>query len=143
MIMSQKKQIQAFAKLLHGLSVQFANVTAEQIALHDTLSKPEALAVAFIGVEGPVRMGALADHLGVVQSAVTPLVDRLESAGLVERVRSTTDRRVWHVTLTKPGQQAYRDHQQLYSTLAQRMLEPLSTIERDLLISLLTRITEV
>ncbi|MEM6647313.1 MAG: MarR family transcriptional regulator [Bacteroidota bacterium] len=140
--MSDKKQIQAFATLLHGLSVQFANVTAEHVALHDTLSKPEALAVAFIGVESSVRMGALADHLGVVQSAVTPLVDRLEASGLVERVRSTADRRVWHVKLTKAGQQAYGDHQKLYATLAARMLEPLSSIERDLLISLLTRITE-
>ena len=42
---------------------------------------------------GPVTAGAIAKHTGLTTGAVTGLVDRLETAGHVERTRDPTDRR--------------------------------------------------
>ena len=48
----------------------------------------------------------LARHLDCDAGAVTRLLDRLESKGLLERLRSETDRRVVHLRLTDAGREA-------------------------------------
>lgn len=48
----------------------------------------------------------LATRMGVSQATVTALVDRMVARGLVERVRSETDRRQTNITLTAAGENA-------------------------------------
>jgi DNA-binding MarR family transcriptional regulator len=48
----------------------------------------------------------LARVTGIDAGAVTRMLDRLEAKGLVERVRSETDRRVVHLRLTPEGEAA-------------------------------------
>jgi len=48
----------------------------------------------------------LAREMGVDAGAVTRMVDRLEAKGLLERVRSESDRRVVHLRLTPAGDKA-------------------------------------
>lgn len=128
-----------FAETVRGLGVQFMRATAEQSASHATLTKQELLAVDVLGVRGPSRMGEVAHHLGVGQSAVTPLVDRLESAGTVRRRRSETDRRAWLVELTEAGQKLYAAESAAYEHLAADMLAALEPDERETLVALLDR----
>lgn len=52
---------------------------------------------------GPYRMSDIADHLGSSFSATTAMIDRLVEKDLVERVHSTTDRRVITCQLTELG----------------------------------------
>lgn len=52
-----------------------------------------------------VSQRALASRLGIESSTVTHHLDRLAAEGLIERVRSTEDRRVWSATLTPAGEQ--------------------------------------
>src|SRR5204863_10052986 len=54
-------------------------------------------ALAVIDCEGPLTLGALADHERVAPPSVTKLVDRLEAEGLVVRSRDADDRRVTRV----------------------------------------------
>ena len=42
---------------------------------------------------GPVTAGGIAEHTGLTTGAVTGLIDRLQSAGYVERATDPTDRR--------------------------------------------------
>ena len=53
--------------------------------------------------ERRLRMSELADRLLLSRSGVTRLVDRLEAAGLVERVTCDTDRRGQWASLTDAG----------------------------------------
>lgn len=53
--------------------------------------------------DGAMRMGELAEGVLVTTSGLTRVVDRLESAGLVERVRVSSDRRGVRVTLSDAG----------------------------------------
>ena len=50
--------------------------------------------------DGPKPAGAIAAALGLTPAAVTALIDRLETRGLVERRKSTADRRQVYVALT-------------------------------------------
>jgi DNA-binding MarR family transcriptional regulator len=60
-------------------------------------------ALDVIGDENGVRVGELADRIGIDETTATRLVDRLEAAGLAERRSATDDRRVTLVGLTEPG----------------------------------------
>ena len=138
--MATENQIQSFARLLRRLGVLYAQIASQQSSVHGTFNKQELLTVDVLGVRGSCRMGEIAEHLGVVQSAITPLVDRLEAQGIVRRVRSREDRRVWLVALTDHGLGVYADHENVYQAVAAEMLAPLDAAERETLISLMGRI---
>jgi predicted ArsR family transcriptional regulator len=57
------------------------------------LSSVERKCIDVLQRLGPVTAGAVAEHTGLSTGAVTGLVDRLENAGHVERVRDPGDRR--------------------------------------------------
>jgi DNA-binding MarR family transcriptional regulator len=59
--------------------------------------------------ERRLRMSELADGLLLSRSGVTRLVDRLETAGLVERLSCDTDRRGQWASLTDAGYARLRD----------------------------------
>ena len=134
--------VRAFSTTLRVLGLLFERVAAESSGAHEALSKQELRAVDVLGVRGPLRMGALADDLRVGQSAVTPLVDRLESAGTVVRRRSEADRRVWHVALTEAGEAVFQAERRAYERVAAAMLEPLPEADRVALLSLLARVEQ-
>ncbi len=50
-----------------------------------------------------LTMGEISERLGVTCSTITDLVDRMERAGLAERVRDAADRRVVRVRITDGG----------------------------------------
>ena len=135
-------QLRHFADALRCLSVLFMRVAAEQSAAHAAFSKQELLALGVLGVRGPSRMGEIARHLGVGQSAITPLVDRLEAAGAVHRRRSETDRRAWLVELTEAGEATFAAESAAYERVAAEMLGPLDAEERPVLLGLLQRMGE-
>jgi len=67
------------------------------------LSPTTTAMLAAIGRDGPITLGELAAHEQVAPPTITKSVDKLESAGFVERLRDTADRRVCRVTLTTAG----------------------------------------
>ncbi len=79
--------------------------------LHDERSLPltwyEVLLYLSRADAGRLRMHELADSLLLSRSALTRLVDRVEKAGLVERVTCDSDRRGFYVRLTDEGRAAF------------------------------------
>ena len=61
-----------------------------------------------------MRMGELAAGVLVTTSGLTRVVDRLETAGLVERIRVNTDRRGVRVALTGAGRDKLVDASKLH-----------------------------
>jgi DNA-binding MarR family transcriptional regulator len=59
--------------------------------------------------DGRLRMSELADRLALSRSGATRLVDRLESAGLVDRQTCATDRRGYWAAITDAGVGRLRD----------------------------------
>ena len=69
----------------------------------DGLSLTAAATLATLDRSGPCRLTALAAHEGVTQPAMTQLVDRLQGAGLLDRVPDPSDGRVVQVRITGEG----------------------------------------
>ena len=61
-------------------------------------------AVTVVADAGGLRIGELAERVGVEETTATRLVDRLEEAGLVERRAVADDRRATLVALTASGE---------------------------------------
>lgn len=67
------------------------------------LTPSQLSALAAIQHEGPLTLGALADHERVAPPTVTRVVAKLEADGLVQRTADTDDRRVSRVATTAAG----------------------------------------
>jgi len=52
---------------------------------------------------GDLSLSEVSKHLAANNSTVTGIVDRMETAGLVKRERSSEDRRVWKLKMTARG----------------------------------------
>jgi DNA-binding MarR family transcriptional regulator len=68
---------------------------------------PQYLVLSVLGEagseDGGATIGAIAQRLSLESSTITPLVKRLEQAGLAVRQRSTVDERQVRVSLTEAG----------------------------------------
>jgi len=67
------------------------------------LTYPQYLVMISLWQHGTQQMSHIAERLKLDGHAITPLVDRLEAAGLLRRRRGKTDRRVIHIELTVEG----------------------------------------
>jgi DNA-binding MarR family transcriptional regulator len=67
------------------------------------LTAPQLIVLKAIHELGEVTAGTIAEHVSLSAGTVSILLDRLESHGLIERYRSTRDRRVAHARLTGKG----------------------------------------
>lgn len=86
-----------------------------------------------------IALSTLADRMGTGKSNMTPLVDRLESDGMVRRVRSEQDRRVVFIEITALGRERLEQAKRLFDELSHRVEDSYSTAEIQMLTSLLTR----
>ncbi len=62
--------------------------------------------------DGPQAMSAISKELKITLSATTQIADRLERAGLVERVTEADDRRVKCLQLTSKGYEIMRNRRE-------------------------------
>jgi MarR family transcriptional regulator, organic hydroperoxide resistance regulator len=95
---------------IEGLRAALAHVSGAERRLRGRdHSRPGELtfaqirALAALGREREMTAGQLARSADLNPATVTAMLDHLESAGIVERHRSTTDRRVCNVSLTDDG----------------------------------------
>lgn len=77
------------------------------------LTGPQGMLLGTLAHNGEMKISDLSEKLGLSNSTVSGILDRLEKQGLVERTRSEEDRRVVHVNLTpefrKNAEQRFKD----------------------------------
>lgn len=71
----------------------------------------------------------VARALMVTLGTVTTSLNNLERKGYIERVRSTKDRRVVHLYLTKKGRLVYRLHQRFHRAMVRQITEGMNETE--------------
>jgi DNA-binding MarR family transcriptional regulator len=89
--------------------------------------------------EGPRSMKELSVELGVSQSAITQIADRLEAAGLVRRGAPGDDRRVKNLELTPRARKVLREREEQRIDRVREILEQLSSADRQTLLESLGR----
>ncbi|WP_306204348.1 MarR family winged helix-turn-helix transcriptional regulator [Actinoplanes sp. RD1] len=77
-----------------------------RVAQRMGLSVNDMSAIGELVQHGPMGASELADRLGIRTASVTLMIDRLEQAGHVRRVRDTTDRRRVTVSVTDAARRA-------------------------------------
>ncbi|MEO3938903.1 MarR family transcriptional regulator [Dermatophilaceae bacterium Soc4.6] len=79
-------------------------VVAQSIsAVEDQVTFVQFRMLVVIASRGPLNLGEVARHLGVHPSNATRMVDKLVTAGLVERTDDLADRRYLTLTVTPTG----------------------------------------
>ena len=76
------------------------DVFDDAAAEYARLNRTDARVIDIVQRAGQITAGQLAKEARLTSGAVTAVVDRLENAGLVRRVRDTTDRRRVLVEIT-------------------------------------------
>ena len=85
--------------LLKRLDETLRNVSAQSVLLSDMVAKLVGMnstdleCLDLLHLSGPTTAGGLARHSGLTTGATTAVIDRLERAGLVRRLRDSEDRR--------------------------------------------------
>ena len=102
----------------------------------------EIQVIVCLGQNGPSKMKDIGDNLSVSLSNLTVIVDKLEEKGLAERIRSTEDRRIVVVHLSKDGQGIFDDHHDMKLEMCKNMLEKLTAQERASYLKLMHKITD-
>jgi DNA-binding MarR family transcriptional regulator len=92
-----------------------------------TLAEFRVLKVLF--ETGPRLMVTLATEQGITAPGMTMVVDKLEDAGLVRRIRSDADRRAINVAITGNGGARYKRALKLHDKFVERATEGMSTYE--------------
>ncbi|GAA4025526.1 hypothetical protein GCM10023063_02530 [Arthrobacter methylotrophus] len=90
------------------------------------LTPGDAGVIRLLGRAPGLSQRSLADRLGAVPSRVVSLIDSLEERGLVERVRSNTDRRNYELHLTDAGKGALRELREIAEQHEAELLAPLT-----------------
>jgi MarR family transcriptional regulator, organic hydroperoxide resistance regulator len=99
------KKADAVAEIIDNLRRVFQVVNEQsKKAEHETgLTGPQLWAIKTIAEQAPIMVSEIAQRMHLHPATVVGILDRLEKQGLVMRIRSTEDRRVVKVELTKQG----------------------------------------
>lgn len=82
---------------------QVVNEQSKKAEKETGITGPQLWAIKIIGDLAPVKTSDLARRMYIHPTTVVGIIDRLESRGLVKRVRSKNDRRVVEIELTAAG----------------------------------------
>ena len=94
------------------------------------LTHPQYLVMLALWEKSPRRVRDIADALLLDSATLSPLLKRLESAGLIERIRDSQDERALKVTLTPAGAALRERAEAVPTQIVQRLGVPVEDLER-------------
>lgn len=94
-----------WVKLARASSI-FNRLSARDIERYG-LTQPQFSVLEALGHLGPLTIGEIGKKMLVTGGCMTVIVDNLERDGIVERIRSTEDRRVIKVGLKAKGKELF------------------------------------
>ncbi|NGY59337.1 MarR family transcriptional regulator [Lentzea sp. NEAU-D13] len=109
-----------YMREISAMTIMFHTKIAEQMGVSATDEKCIDL---IMRADGPVTAGRIAELSGLSTGAVTGVIDRLERAGFVRRVRDPHDRRKVLVEVTVGDVEKFG---QLFEVARQSLIEVLS-----------------
>jgi len=116
------------------------NKLAESNLSEMDLSLAEFRVLRVLFETGPRLMVTLAMEQGMTAPGMTMVIDKLEEAGLVRRVRSDADRRAINVAITGRGGEKLKRAMKLHDRFVERAINGMSNQEIDSFITTLNRV---
>ena len=125
--------------LLRKVSTASFNAFSEIVAEHG-LHPMHFGMLMILEAEEPVSQHELGHRTGVDPSTMVARMDALEERGLVERVRSSEDRRSYQIRLSAEGRRVLKALRRKAATHGDRFFAPLTERERKELHRLLSKL---
>jgi DNA-binding MarR family transcriptional regulator len=106
------------------------------------ISKMELHILLLVQKRPDIVLGEIREKLGVPNSTLTGVIDRMEKQGLVRRAISGRDRRSYGLEIIEKGRDVRREHDRILIMLATKMLAALDGEERTAFIRLLSKVAD-
>ena len=107
------------------------------------LTHAQLRAIAALGRNREMTIGEIAKNAELTPATVTVMIDQLEAANMVERERSTRDRRVCNVSLTATGWALLEHKLSKWQALWERELSGLSDGDLATAMKVIERVTAI
>lgn len=98
------------------------------------LTGPQGMLIGILAHEENIKISDLSEKLGLSNSTVSGIIDRLESQNLVERTRSSEDRRVVYVNVTENFRENFHQRFKKMEEIFQNILSKATEEERNKII---------
>lgn len=120
--------------------VRAIDLHSKKLTQRHGVTGPQVLILKSLLRSGSVPVGELARSVNLSQATVTDILDRLEKRGLIDRHRSTTDKRRVLVEATEAARELLRQAPPLLQESFTAQLRELDQWEQTLILSSLQRI---
>lgn len=143
-MVSDNERIEGFERVLHRILFALRYDRLEQLSEKLAGIQPVELHILQLVSRQPdLILREIREALGMPNSTLTSIINRMEERELLERQISIRDRRSYRLALTDEGRVVQAEHDRIDRLVAQRMLDALDTDrERDELIRLLDKIAD-
>jgi MarR family transcriptional regulator, organic hydroperoxide resistance regulator len=98
------------------------------------LTGPQGMLMGTLAHHGEMKVSELSEKLGLSNSTVSGILDRLENQGLVERTRSKEDRRVVYIKVTEEFRKHSQKHFEEINKLIETMMDKATPEELDIIL---------
>ncbi|MBQ4451147.1 MAG: MarR family transcriptional regulator [Clostridia bacterium] len=123
------------------LIMNFLDIHRTMRALYEGRASRPSVLIA-LGRTGPVAQKALTEHLEIQPATMSDALQGLESAGLIQRLESPSDRRTALIELTEEGQKEARAAYQRRMERHAQMFIDLSPEQKEQLLALLEALND-
>lgn len=138
-----RASIEELRRTLAQMSAAERRLRSRDHAQPGELTHAQIRSIAALGREREMTVGELARSAELKPATVTVLLDHLEEAGMVERHRSTEDRRVCHVSLTPKGWEILERKLAAWQGLWEERLQDVSDDDLEAAMRVMRQVTEL
>jgi MarR family transcriptional regulator, organic hydroperoxide resistance regulator len=125
-----KNNAEAISEVIDNLrrTIMAINDYSRKAEKETELTGPQLWAIKIVAKSAPIKVSEVARQMYLHPATVVGILDRLESKGLVQRTRSTEDRRVVEIDLTPEGKTVVAQAPEVAQGLLVKGLEALSEV---------------
>jgi DNA-binding MarR family transcriptional regulator len=123
--------------------IRAIDLHSKQLVKTASVTGPQLRLLQLIRSQERATSRELADAMNLSQATVTSILDRLEGRSLIERIRSQTDKRKVHPTLTAQGIKILEQAPAALQDSFVRKFDQLQSWEQHMIIASLQRVAEM
>ncbi len=132
----------ATAAMLFHTTFRFLHSSSMEELRESGLRPPQAFFLGFLRHAGKLNISAISRLTNVTPSTGTRFIERLEKAGMVERVLDESDRRVVTVRLTEKGEKVSAEFQSAIDERFRKALEGVDPADLEAFMRVLQKMNE-